>query len=159
MGGRGLLATCCGSRLPEAHAPDVHLLWQLARSPGPSRLPRQRQSQVCTLGGLSAPRASLFSLAEPQPSDSERTGQRPVQGPGATSSLSYANSLSLERDRVFTLMRKTWKEGERSPAQNGCGCYCRCLPGDYSKHQLLMWTVLQTVASAGPSGQFWAPHF
>lgn len=57
--------------LPEPHAPDAHLLWQLAGSPGLRAFPRQRRSRVCTLGGRTAPEAFPLPLAEPQPSNSE----------------------------------------------------------------------------------------
>lgn len=86
------------------------------RVSGPSRLPQPKTEPGLHAWWAHGPRGLPSSARRASAvGQRARTRQRPGQGPRATSSLSYTNSLSLERDRVFTLMRKAWKEGEMSP--------------------------------------------
>lgn len=152
-----------GSACPPSGAPRSGRSPPLAarRVPGPSRLPPPKTEPGLHAWWAHGPRGLPSSARRASAvGQRARTRQRPGQGPRATSSLSYTNSLSLERDRVFTLMRKAWKEGEMSPCPE---CSTECTDSGVR--------LATTPSASSLRGRFcdcgfcrslwsvWAPHF
>lgn len=120
--------------------PALRALTSLGRSQGPWAFAASpaKDRAVCGYRGCTPLPQGLPSSAHPvsgvRPQGLRgRARQLRVQGRDLGSQL--RNLSEPGRDRVFTLMRKAWEEGEMSPCPEWGGCYCWCFYGDYPKDQ------------------------